>query len=196
MTGYLPNFRWYGLFLCLVLHGLVSGRKPVESYAPPKRLPARQIESLYKDGDLDSVVIYIRMGRPQTVFLDSNDSLLAFKYLGVIYSADPKTREKGRYYFNELLKLDAKASITDLLPGESARSAFKEVREEYFELHPGVAPPAAPQAPIALDTVPFTVPRKKRSYTWLWVTGGVAAAGTAAAIVLMEPSPKKVKLHD
>jgi hypothetical protein len=186
----------------LILAGLLftwpaSARKPPESYPPAMRLSGKQIEALYKNGDLDSVVIYIKMGRRQAVFLDNNDSLLAFKYLGVIYSADPKTREKGRYFFTELLKLDPRATITELIPGEQARTVFREIREEYFELHPGLAPPPAPPPePIVLDTVPFTTPRKRRSYTWWWVTGGVAAAGTAAAIVLTEPSAKTYRLHD
>lgn len=193
------------LLLTLCTHALAEPANAVPS------LPEKEVESAYRNGDLDSVVIYIKRGRSKPVFLDRGDSLIAFKYLGVIYSTDPQTREKGRYYFNQLLKKEPKASITELLPGETARRVFKEVREEFFELNPNLAIPARPPqvtAPLP-DTsagVPgktgpsapaaAAMPRKKRSWTWLWISGGVAATGAAAAVVLIDPPARTLKLHD
>ncbi|MDB5047519.1 MAG: hypothetical protein JWO30_590 [Fibrobacteres bacterium] len=214
-----PRFtaHWYGpIILVLAIQGLIGAGALSNPLPPVKKLPRKQLESVYRNGDLDSVVIYVKMGRPRVVFLDRSDSSLAFKYLGVIYAADSKTREKGRYYFNQLLRLDNQASITDLLPGESARSVFKEVREEFFELNPNLAqpanaapPPVAAAPPIAAEEdsetpqalTPFPVPvaPKKQSHTWMWVTGGVVgvvAAGAGAAIFLIDPAPKNYKLHD
>jgi hypothetical protein len=163
------------------------------------------------------------MGRPKPTFLDRGDSVLAFKYLGIIYSADAQTREKGRYYFNQLLMKDPKASITELLPGENARMTFKEVREEFYELYPNLAArptgPTGTDAPFAARTAPDTLvvslnpgdpagpeapaaaaapPAKKKSSTWLWVTGGLVVAGgaTAAVVAVLDPEPKTYKLND
>jgi hypothetical protein len=198
------------LLLVLALQGVIGAGAPSGSQ-PIKKLPRKQLESVYRNGDLDSVVIYVKMGRPRVTLLDKSDSTLAFKYLGVIYAADAKTREKGRYYFNQLLRLDHKANITDLFPGENARTVFKEAREEFYVLNPDLAQaetpaPAPPPPPIAAEEdkdteapspiAPFPVPAKKRSYTWLWVTGGVVAAGAGAAIILIDPAPKTYKLHD
>jgi hypothetical protein len=215
----MPEFRLPVLRLSAFLFGLAFlgyawAGDPPDSAFTIKPLPGKHLESVYRNGDLDSVVIYIRMGRPRPVFLDKNDSTLAFKYLGIIYSADPQTREKGRYYFNQLLKLDPKASITELIPGENARTVFKEAREEFYELHPKLtqpaspAPPPEPAQPPYATTIVFksspepaaaAAPGKKRSYTWLWVTGGVVAAGAAAAAVtvaIIDPPAKTYKLHD
>ena len=193
-------------FLALCFHGLACAGHPSASARSIKPLPVQQLESAYKNGDLDSVVFFIKMGRTLPVFLNRGDSLTAFKYLGIIYSADASTREKGRYYFNQLFRLDAKASITDMLPGENARMTFKEAREEYFELHPNLAQPADPMPapampePAAQEAIagpaPFAVPAEKRSYKWAWVTGGVVAAGAATAIILIDPPKKTYKLHD
>lgn len=183
---------------------------PVSGNTIPS-LPEKEVESAYRNGDLDSVVIYIKRGRSKPIFLDRGDSLIAFKYLGVIYSTDPQTREKGRYYFNQLLRKEPKASITELLPGETARTIFKEVREEFFELNPNLVPLAGPPqavAPIpdssgsapakAVPSAPAiaAMPRKKRSWTWLWISGGVMATGATAAVVLIDPPSKTFKLND
>jgi hypothetical protein len=181
-----------------------------------KPLPSKQIETVYRNGDLDSVVIYIRMGRPKPMFLDKGDSVVAFKYLGIIYSADPKTREKGRYYFNQLLMKDPRASITELLPGENARMTFKEVREEFFELYPHLVPQgglsaAPPAEEERTDTLVVALrsgsgqrpapaaqaqPARKRNWTWAWITGGVIVAGGAAAVALLDPPAKTYTLND
>ena len=193
--------------LCLFAH---TAPTPASGNAIPS-LPGKEVESAYRNGDLDSVVIYIKRGRVKPVFIDRGDSIVAFKYLGVIYSADAQTREKGRYYFNQLLQKEPRASITDLLPGETARAVFKEVREEFYELNPQFAPKtvqeqdappevqapanavvgAAPQAPSVAEA-----PRKKRSWTWLWISSGVVATGATAAVVLIDPPAKTFKLND
>lgn len=187
-------------------------------------LPAKAVQNAYRNGDLDSVVVYIKRGRQKPVFIDRNDSIVAFKYLGVIYAADPLMREKGRYYFNQLLLKDPKASITELLPGESARAVFKEVREEFFELNPHLAaqagmpvsPPTGPGEPkiviiespapgqSAATAAPLAPPapaepKQPRSYKWLWISGGVlatGAVGTAAAVALLDPPAKTYSLRD
>ena len=188
-------------------------------------LPKQRIESVYRNGDIDSVIFYLKQGREKPMFLDRNDSVLAFKYLGIIYASDKDKREKGRYYFNQMLLLDHGASITELLPGESARTAFREVRDEFFELHPDLvrregAPPTAARpeaAPVRYnddaDTTvmppsgPLPQPGSKataevgsqRSHkVWWWVAGGAVAAGAAAGVVIavMDPTAKTQSFHD
>jgi hypothetical protein len=177
---------------------------------PP--LPREKITVVYKNGDIDSVIYYLKAGRNKPVFMDRMDSALAFKYLGVIYSADDAMREKGRYYYNQLLRLDPSASVTDLLPGEKARVVFREVRDEYFELNPHLEPKSAASAatqaqpapnPPAQDGSPApaaaVAPKKSNPRIWWWVAGGVLAAGTAAAVatvVMLDPDPEVRKLHD
>lgn len=184
-------------------------------------LPKKRIEAVYRNGDIDSVIFYLKQGREKPMFLDKSDSVLAFKYLGIIYSADKDKREKGRYYFNQMLRLDPGASITELLPGENARTVFKEVREEFFELNPALAPrpdgvpvtirtspppPAAqdananvalpPSAPLAEPT-PAVKPHKPISPVWWWVAGGAVVVGAAAVTVaVLEPEPETYKVSD
>ena len=185
----------------------------------PSPLPKKQIEAVYRNGDIDSVIFYLKQGREKPMFLDKSDSVLAFKYLGIIYSADKDKREKGRYYFNQMLRLDPGASITELLPGENARTVFKEAREEFFELNPALVPrpdgppvtirtspppPAEAQAQSALPaSEPLAAPaaevkpRKSISPVWWWVAGGAVVVGAAAVTVaVLEPEPETHKLSD
>ena len=186
---------------------------PVSAEESPP-LPREQIIQAYKGGELDSVLIYIKEGRTKPMFKDRNDSLLAFKCLGVIYASDPVRREKGRYYFNMLLRLDPMASITDFYPSEGIRQVFKEVREDYMELHPELmvtmkaagenSPPIAAEVPVIKEekTAPESAveaPRSKSKMAW-WLAGGAvvaAGAGTATYFVLTDnPSTKVFRIHD
>lgn len=182
-------------------------------------LPKQRIEAVYRNGDIDSVIFFLKQGRDKPMFLDKADSVLAFKYLGIIYSADRDKREKGRYYFNQVLRLDPGASITELLPGESARTIFKEAREEFFELNPALAPradgipvsvrtsPPPPEkdsgkvalpstAPLA-QPAPAIAPRKSISPIWWWMAGGAVVVGAAAVTVaVLDPEPETYPVHD
>lgn len=185
----------------------------------PAPLPKQRIEAVYRNGDIDSVIFYLKQGREKPMFLDKSDSVLAFKYLGIIYATDKDKREKGRYYFNQMLRLDPGASITELLPGESARSIFKEVREEFFELNPALVPradgvpvtirtspapaddepdPAAlpPSTPLPAPS-PAVKERKPISPVWWWLAGGAVVAGAAAVtIAVMDPPAESYSLDD
>lgn len=178
---------------------------PASAAAPAVApLPREHITMVYRNGDLDSVVFYVKQGRNRPVFMDRSDSLTAFRYLGVIYAADDAMRERGRYYFNQLLLLNPHATVTDLLPGEKARAVFKEVREEFFELHPelaaaAAAAPAPAPAPVSTgDREKPAVAKSHHGHAWWWVAGGVAVAGaaTAAAVIMLEPEPEVYTLHD
>ncbi len=191
----------------LILFTLVFSPRAQESTS----LPREKILQAYKGGDLDSVLVYIKNGRAKPIFRDREDSLLAFKCLGVIYAADPARREKGRYFFNLLLWMDPRATITDLYPGESVRQVFREVREEYLELHPQAAQPEAANSeikpPPAQDTAGVapkavsaraSVEPHKSSHIWWWVAGGTVATAVAGTAVyfLIYGTPKIYTVHD
>jgi hypothetical protein len=174
-------------------------------------LPRDQILQAYKGGELDSVLLYIRDGRAKPIFKDRADSLLAFKCLGVIYASDPARREKGRYYFNLLFNIDPMASITEFYPSETIKAVFREVHEEFVELHPelmvtkkalATSPPPAvepdanekPIAPLQAKNPP-----SKAHLGW-WLAGGTlvaAGAGTASYFILADDNnPKVYRIHD
>jgi hypothetical protein len=211
--------------VAMALPFTVAAQGSAESNARPAALPKQRIESVYRNGDIDSVIFYLKQGREKPMFLDKSDSVLAFKYLGIIYATDKDRREKGRYYFNQMLRLDPGASITELLPGESARAIYKEVREEFFELNPGLARPSetaaasrepastAGQAPTSAaedeeehsalpPSTPLTAPVKAikpaRSHAvWWWVAGGAFVAGAAGITVALLDGPVETHaIHD
>ncbi len=206
----LPMLKTPGLGLIFSLFILTfATTTPAQESAA---LPRSQILQAYKGGELDSVLLYIRGSRSKPVFKDRADSILAFKCLGVIYASDPVRREKGRYYFNMLLRVDPMASITDFYPSETIRTVFREVREEFMELHPELLVtmkavgeiPATPKVDSTKKESPKPEPALKQerhssNLVW-WLAGGaavVAGAGTATYFVMTsENSPKVYRIHD
>jgi hypothetical protein len=59
------------------------------------------------------------------------DSLVALKFLGVVYSAHPDTRELGRYCFFKLLDATPEADLLELYVGEEVGNLFDQVRREH-----------------------------------------------------------------
>jgi hypothetical protein len=133
------------------------------------------------------------------------DSAFAFKYLGVAYAAEVATREKGKYFFYQLLKTDRKADLLDLFVSESVNELFRNTRAE-FMAREGKSSVASTQAPDPVPTAPANKPQsgetasqpaKKISSSkkaWYWAGGTVAlfAAGTGVYFLLAESDPKKV----
>jgi hypothetical protein len=198
-----------GLIFSLCAMALATTSSSAQESLP---LPRNQILQAYKGGELDSVLLFIRGGRSKPLFKDRADSILAFKCLGVIYASDPVRREKGRYYFNMLLRVDPMASITDFYPSETIRTVFREVREEFMELHPELlvtmkAVGEIPEMPKADSTkvespkpVPVLKQHQSNSKTVWWLAGGTAVAvgaGTATYFMLAgDNSPKVYRIHD
>src|SRR4051812_25047035 len=77
-------------------------------------LNQKKIHSDYNDGNFEKVITALEgfMSRNKTYTL--KDSLFIVKHLAVVYSANPETREKGRYYMYQLLTIMPSAKLIDM----------------------------------------------------------------------------------
>lgn len=116
---------------------------------------------------------------------------MVYKYLGVMYSADPGSREKGKTYFYKLLQIDPEAKILDMYVSIVVQEIFKNTLDELMGsvMSPeGVRRAKAGQARAA-DPAPAAPAKSERSAelksgkspTWYWWLGGVGIAAAAAA---------------
>jgi hypothetical protein len=133
------------------------------------------------------------------------DSVFIAKHLAVIYTANPETREKGKYYMVRLLTLLPSANLVDMYVSDEIDRIFDKVREEFVTRQRGfgvdtarIAVPektptgargntASPVAPVpAAEPSP-----RKEGHAGLWIVGGtaVAVAGLAAAYFLIQDDP-------
>lgn len=85
----------------------------------------------YRNGDFDQVVAGLKPILVPGHSVSRSDSLFALRLLGVVWVADPKTREKGRYCWIQLLDLDAKADLVDLFVGEEVDRFWERTRLEH-----------------------------------------------------------------
>ena len=58
------------------------------------------------------------------------DSVFIFKHLGVMYSAMPQKRKKGKLFFHQLLEVEPEAHIVDMIVSDEMQEMFKSVQDE------------------------------------------------------------------
>jgi hypothetical protein len=172
--------------------------------ASEDNLDQKRIHSEYNDGNFEKVVIALEgfMANHKTYTLQ--DSVFIAKHLAVVYSANPDTREKGKYYMYRLLSLLPSAKLVDMFVSDEIDRIFDKIREEFVNRQRGfgvdtsriAVPEKAPTGSRGSASGPREqeTPRtagstgSKRGHAGLWIAGGaaVAAAGLAATYFLMQ----------
>jgi hypothetical protein len=134
----------------------------------------------------------------------------------VVYSANPQTREKGKYYMYRMLEMMPSAELVDMFVSDEVDRIFERVRKEFMVRQqnfgvdsaqvalpnrPQTGPQAGSQSGVqaAQPGVATTEPQKKKGKqegidpVWWWVAGGAVAlgAGITAAIVMSQPETEK-----
>lgn len=84
----------------------------------------------YSEGEFESLTRQLEDFRAQHAVCRKSDSALVAKFLGVIYVANPASREKGKYWFYKLLQIDPRAELVDLFVSEEIQGVFDRVRQE------------------------------------------------------------------
>jgi hypothetical protein len=167
-------------------------------------LDQKRIHAQYNEGDFDGVVTALEGFKKRNPTCSRADSLFIAKHLAVVYSANPDTREKGKYYMNVLLELLPSAKLVDMYVSDEIDRIFEKVREEFLTRQAafGVdtaridAPQSAPRNSRnqVTSTIPTAKakPDEKSGSTLYWVAGGaaVAAAGVAAYFLFSSEPPK------
>ncbi len=145
-------------------------------------LDRTHIHKLYNDGDFDQVVSLLNGFMARNKTYDRSDSVFIAKHLSVIYSANPDTREKGKYYMVRLLELVPSAELLDMYVSDEIEHIFDRVKAEYdLRLQSlGKSVPGSPSVASAGRPAPGPQPEtppdeNKSSHTVYWVAGGAGA---------------------
>ena len=117
---------------------------PARIAAAGKPIDRARVHGQYQDGDFDKVIRgledFLRTGRR----CSREDSTFLEKHLAVVYAANPRTRELGRYHMFRLLALAPGADLLDMFVGEEVDKVFEKVRKEFaLRTAAGGAPLAA-----------------------------------------------------
>jgi hypothetical protein len=114
------------------------------------------------------------------------DSVFIAKHLAVVYSANPVTREKGKYYMNRLLELMPSAKLVDMYVSDEIDRIFDKVREEFLSRQRSFG------VDDSMVSMPEKAPRNSND-TGSAADMMAAAAGTSSAGQGSKPAKKTVK---
>jgi hypothetical protein len=156
----------------------------------PGPLDQDAVRKLYGDGDFDPAINLLEAFQKSHSRFTREESLMVYKYLGVMYSADLATREKGKNYFYKLLKIDPDAKILDLYVSIVVQEIFKSTLDELMGqssiASKRQAGPASGQGDGATPTngmpgrrdpeAPRPKPEVRKSHAAYWWIGGAALA--------------------
>lgn len=109
---------------------------PARPFAAPAPTAAdtvdqKRVHAEYGDGNFESVVQILEDYRARHDRYRPADSVVVAKYLGVVYAANPDTREKGKYWLYRMLQIDPAQDLVDLYVGEEVQNVFDRVRQEF-----------------------------------------------------------------
>ena len=171
------------------------------------------IHHAYTEGDFDAVLKLTGPFTNGNGSFSRSDSVFVFKHLAVVYTANPKTREKGKYYMYRMLEMLPSAELVDMFVSDEVDRIFDKVRKEFkmrqknFGVDTALISlpekaPAAGLSAAAATPAPGTGPadakpkRKGVDPMWYWVAGGAVAAGAGlAAVLLMQPDEAEGKTY-
>ncbi len=186
-----------------------AAKGPAAAAAPAQPVMLRQqaIHIAYNEGDFDKVIAEIEAFTKANRTYSRADSIFIAKHLAVVHTANPSTREKGKYYMYRLLEMVPSAELVDMFVSDEIDRIFDKVRKEFLSRQqgfgvdstqislperpsgkeePAVAAASAPAEPApsasgkaGKASTPFY---KKRGF-WMMTGAGLAAVGAVVTYV-------------
>jgi hypothetical protein len=143
------------LCLALPVFSAQPAAKPAPAAAPANAggalvLNQKDIHEAYNEGDFDKVTALIEAFNRANKTCSRADSIFIAKHLAVVYSANPQSREKGKYYMYRLLEMMPSAELVDMFVSDEIDRIFDKVRKEFL----------ARQKGFGVDSTQISVPEK------------------------------------
>jgi hypothetical protein len=146
-----------------------ASAKPAPAAAAPAAAPGsfldqKAVHAAYNEGDFEKVTNLLEAYNKANKTYSRADSIFVAKHLAVVYSANPQTREKGKYYMYRMLEMMPSAELVDMFVSDEIDRIFEKVRKEFV----------ARQKGFGVDSAQISTPEKPS-------TGSAANAERAAA---------------
>lgn len=125
----------------------LSAQSPPSAPARAAALDPARIHADYQAGEFEKVIRVLEAFRESGRRCRKADSVFLEKHLAVVYAADPRTRERGRYHMLRMLDLEPEADLLDMFVGEAVDGIFEKVRRESRVRRMDQAKARAAQAP-------------------------------------------------
>lgn len=173
----------------------------------------KAIHHAYNEGDFDAVIKLTQQFTNGKGNFSRADSLFVFKHLSVVYTANPETREKGKFYMYRMLEMFPSAELVEMYVSDDVDRIFEKVRKEFMLRQKNfgvdttlISLPAKEPAGAGLNGASAAAPTSKPAATpnkgkgidpvWYWVAGGAVIAGAGiATVLLMQPDEAEGKTY-
>jgi hypothetical protein len=145
---------------------IASCFRGVPSAGAPGPFDRDRVHADYEGGDFDRVIRALERFRDSGRPCGRADSLFMEKHLGVVYAANPATRERGRYHFLRMLAIEPGADLLDMFVGDEVDGIFGKVRREFALTGASMGGPQAPSRKSAshpADRSPYRARAKARA---------------------------------
>lgn len=113
---------WVSALLALLPMGAAAAGKPLNQIA---------IHYQYNDGDFPAVISAIDTFTRAHKTYSRADSIFIARHLAVVYTANPDTREKGKYYMYQMLDLIPSGDLVDMYVSDEIEKIFSYVKREH-----------------------------------------------------------------
>ena len=180
---------------------LASGAFAAFGFKLDGTLDKDAISHAYFEGEFSRILAPLDMYRQSfPASATKEDSIFVYKYLSVIYAADPSTRKKGESCMVQLIKMKPTIELIDLYISDSIEAIFKNVKQRYQQQQKYTREHDL-LGNEKKDTA--SVPTSKaHSSKWIWWTlGGVGAATVITGTLLAlnqdskKESPEKTRIE-
>ncbi len=161
-------------------------------------LDKNEISHAYFEGEFSRILPPLEAFRQTYPNPTKDDQIFVYKYLSVIYAANPSTRKKAESYMVQLVKLMPTIELIDLYISDNIRSIFKDVKsnflkqQQYVREHDVYGHPSgtdSTSSSTAATNPAASTQSRKGSHTALWWTlGGLGVTAAATTIILLSES--------
>jgi hypothetical protein len=188
-----------------------SGSAAAADPASTAGLDQKRIHAEYNEGNFEKVISALETFMAHHPSYSHSDSIFIAKHLAVVYSANPDSREKGKYYMYRLLELLPSAKLVDMYVSDEIDRIFDKVREEFLARQqsfgvdttalkvPAGAPANDPGKKVSIQEPPPSRAAKQSggTNTFPWIAGGAAVvvASVATYFILNETDEPKDKTY-
>ncbi len=200
---------WISLFLSLSAFSTAYATPGLNSDGS---LDKEVVRKLYFEGEFPAVIEALESYRRNPGPRDREDSIFVFKYLSVVYAAEPSGRARAESFMYQLIKLAPTIELLDLYISDNIESIFRNVkaeyarREAYLQTYDRFGNPLPRNAGDKPATEPASLGNSgsrqsspaqgrrseermgsdQRSSGWLWwLAGGMGIAGATTAYILL-----------
>lgn len=182
----------------------------VKGINPDGTLDKPTISKAYFEGEFWTVINALEAFRKANKTSTREDSIYTFKYLSVVYAAEPTTRAKAESYMYQLIRMMPTIDLLDLYISDNIQSIFVKVKSDFEKVEsskaattqptpqsaaqpaqvaaaPARAYPAAPAQPVPASSSQADKPKKKSSLK-VWAPLALGGVGIATATFFLVAS--------